>query len=297
MAYCRNCGADMPATAKFCQECGQDQSVSVPQDQRIQTEDVPVPPPPAPTEDVSVPPSPHRGGTLPTWAKGLLIIGAFIVLALSFALSPLMFFVAILVLIVAIGVLIFRVLRGRPLRNWSLIAAAALLLVFAYGGVSAAMLGRAPQEAASPSETTTETADNSPLEMGETATLSSGDTVTVYSYESPVSLDGPLKPKTGSEIALVDAEFCAGQGGQEVTTPILSQIHFSLLMPDNAPVQSRSMGGTGLSPLLPSGENLFEAGDCGRGYVGFEKPEGQDPKFVLYRGSSPLSQPFRWAVE
>ncbi len=36
----------MSATSKFCSECGQDQSVSVPQDQRIQTEDVPVPPPP-----------------------------------------------------------------------------------------------------------------------------------------------------------------------------------------------------------------------------------------------------------
>ena len=139
MAYCRNCGAEMTATAKFCQECGQDQSVSVPQDQRIQTEDVPVPPPPAPTEAVSATPPPQRGGALPTWTKGLLIIGALIVLGLSFALSPLMVFVALLVLIVAVVVLIFRAFRGRPLRNWSLVAAAALLLFFAYGGVSAAM--------------------------------------------------------------------------------------------------------------------------------------------------------------
>ena len=47
MPKCQYCEADVSATAKFCSECGQDQLVSVPQDQRIQTEDVPVPAPPS----------------------------------------------------------------------------------------------------------------------------------------------------------------------------------------------------------------------------------------------------------
>lgn len=44
MAYCRNCGHDMGFGANFCPECGQDQNVSVPQGQRIETEQIPVPP-------------------------------------------------------------------------------------------------------------------------------------------------------------------------------------------------------------------------------------------------------------
>lgn len=52
MPKCQNCGADVSATAKFCSECGQDQLVSVPQDQRIQTEAVPVPPPPSDSSSV-----------------------------------------------------------------------------------------------------------------------------------------------------------------------------------------------------------------------------------------------------
>ena len=46
MKTCRNCGAELANTVRFCHECGQDQSVAVPQDQRIQTENIPVPPPP-----------------------------------------------------------------------------------------------------------------------------------------------------------------------------------------------------------------------------------------------------------
>ena len=60
MPKCQNCGADVSATAKFCSECGQDQLVSVPQDQRQPTEDVAVPPPPQP-EDVALSPPPQPG--------------------------------------------------------------------------------------------------------------------------------------------------------------------------------------------------------------------------------------------
>src|SRR5215217_4527980 len=46
VASCPNCGRETQRGAKFCPQCGQDLSVVVPQDQRIPTEDVPVPPPP-----------------------------------------------------------------------------------------------------------------------------------------------------------------------------------------------------------------------------------------------------------
>src|SRR5215217_8971204 len=46
MPNCPNCGRAVQSRMKFCPNCGQDQAVVVPQDQRIPTEDVPVPPPP-----------------------------------------------------------------------------------------------------------------------------------------------------------------------------------------------------------------------------------------------------------
>jgi hypothetical protein len=50
MAYCPNCGHEIQGGAKFCSNGGQDLHVSVPQDQRIRTENVPVPPPPRPED-------------------------------------------------------------------------------------------------------------------------------------------------------------------------------------------------------------------------------------------------------
>jgi hypothetical protein len=46
MANCPNCGHETRGGMKFCPECGQDLTVSVPKDERIPTEEVPVPPPP-----------------------------------------------------------------------------------------------------------------------------------------------------------------------------------------------------------------------------------------------------------
>ncbi len=44
--HCPNCGHEVEAGARFCRNCGQDLHVSVPQDERIPTESVNVPPPP-----------------------------------------------------------------------------------------------------------------------------------------------------------------------------------------------------------------------------------------------------------
>jgi len=75
---------------------------------------------------------------LPNWAKGLLVIDVLLALTLSGVLSVLTATVAFLVLLAAIVVLIYRALRRRPLRNWSLIAVAALVLMFLYGGIATA---------------------------------------------------------------------------------------------------------------------------------------------------------------
>jgi zinc-ribbon domain len=91
MPKCQNCGADVSVTAKFCSECGQDQLVSVPQDQRQPTEDVAMPPPPQPEdvalspppqpEDVQeVPSPPPQQGRSTVWTGVKLGLGACVVL-------------------------------------------------------------------------------------------------------------------------------------------------------------------------------------------------------------------------
>ncbi|MDP9456699.1 MAG: zinc ribbon domain-containing protein [Actinomycetota bacterium] len=70
MAYCRNCGHNLGSGANFCPECGQDQSIVVPQDRRIPTEKVPVPPLPAASS---------RGGARASQSKRRVGLGAFLV--------------------------------------------------------------------------------------------------------------------------------------------------------------------------------------------------------------------------
>jgi endonuclease YncB( thermonuclease family) len=100
----------------------------------------------------------NRITALPNWAKGLLIIAVLVALALSGVLSALTAMVAFLVLLAALAVLIYRALRRQPLRNWSLIAVAALVLMFLYGGIATARLAEAPQQASSPSDSQEEEA-------------------------------------------------------------------------------------------------------------------------------------------
>jgi hypothetical protein len=73
MPNCVNCGGEIQGGMRFCPNCGQDQSVVVPQEQRIPTEDVPVPPPPTD--------SPRWGGRR-RWVIGLLGCGGLVALLL-----------------------------------------------------------------------------------------------------------------------------------------------------------------------------------------------------------------------
>src|SRR5215210_1244889 len=75
MPKCHYCGADVSATAKLCSECGQDQWVSVPQDQRLQTEDVPVPAPPSDSSS---------GGGWGGWRAVIAVIVLLLVLVVFF---------------------------------------------------------------------------------------------------------------------------------------------------------------------------------------------------------------------
>src|SRR5215208_4007423 len=73
MSNCPKCGGEIQGGMRFCPNCGQDQSVVVPQEQRIPTEDVPVPPPPT---------NSPRGGGRRRWVIGLLGCGGLVALLL-----------------------------------------------------------------------------------------------------------------------------------------------------------------------------------------------------------------------
>jgi hypothetical protein len=61
-------------------------------------------------------------------------------------------------------------------------------------------------------------------------------------------------------------------------------------MPDDTRLQTALA--TAIEPALPL-SNLAP-GDCVRGYVTFEPPQGESPKFVLFEQST--APPIKWAI-
>jgi len=109
--------------------------------------------------------------TLPFWKKGLLAVVALIALALFIALSPLMVIMAIATLVVALFAIIYRALRGRPARNWGLIALVSLVLLMASTGMTAALYeGGQPERASSTLEPADEVKQQRPVEEAEEET-------------------------------------------------------------------------------------------------------------------------------
>jgi hypothetical protein len=131
------------------------------------------------------------------------------------------------------------------------------------------------------------------LRIGETATFQYEDTTTVYSYTDPAQPSNTIwTPTPGTRYAAIDVEGCAGP--VEVTGPdgntqmAFNGFLFGLQMPDNTRIPP---GVPAIDPVLPA-TNL-PAGECVRGNVTFEVPEGQTPSYVVQDSSTP---PARWAI-
>src|SRR5215207_3593508 len=87
-------------------------------------------------------------------AKVLLAIAALIALGISVVLSPLLAALATLVLIVAVFAIFIQLLRRGSLKRWGIVAAASLVLVLVFSGISNALyFGGEEEEAASPERT------------------------------------------------------------------------------------------------------------------------------------------------
>jgi hypothetical protein len=147
-----------------------------------------------------------------------------------------------------------------------------------------------PETKVEPSAPVTGTPARSGYRVGDTAILSTGDTLTLHSYESPVPPPGHKKQITGYEFLVLDVDVCASSnsGGLKYINPF----DFVLQMPDN----------TRLKPEEQHAERELEhiyllPGDPVRGLVFFQKPKGEKPKFVIFtRGVSDNVHVVKWAV-
>jgi hypothetical protein len=112
------------------------------------------------------------------------------------------------------------------------------------------------------------------LQIGQEASFDNGGSVTVHSYEQPVfSPNQFAKPKAGNDYAMLDVEGCAGD--MQAT---LNPFDFQGQMSDNTRLRATLI--TGLEPQLHHTDLL--PGDCVRGNVGLEVPQGQSPQAIIY---------------
>jgi micrococcal nuclease len=92
---------------------------------------------------------------LPVALKVLLAMAVLIVLGLSAVLSPFLAVLASLVLVVAVMALVIQLLRHGSLRRWGIVAAASLVLVLVFSGITNALYGGGgqPEQVTSPEPT------------------------------------------------------------------------------------------------------------------------------------------------
>ena len=141
--------------------------------------------------------------------------------------------------------------------------------------------------ATQPSTQAKTTSANPDLGIGDTSITASDNKLTVHSYESPIPPpDDYTKPDPGKAFAAIDVEGCANPDTNESTG--LNPYDFTLQMPDNTRLEP-DIGAK--EPAL--NDTTLTPGDCVRGWVTFQVPQGQKPKFVVFTGSSII----KWAVQ
>jgi len=127
--------------------------------------------------------------------------------------------------------------------------------------------------------------------VGDTVTLSTGDTLTLHSYKAsvppPTSYD---KPKAGYEFSALDVEVCGSSNSEGLRH--INEFDFALQMPDNTrlkPEELHAERELGYIDLLPD--------DPVRGLVFFQTPKGEKPKAVIFtQGVFDNVHVVKWAI-
>ena len=120
------------------------------------------------------------------------------------------------------------------------------------------------------------------LDLGETATTTkAGNRLTVLSYESSVPPAASSRPEPGYEFSVVEAEGCASQATENYRMYV-GPAGFTLQMPDGTRLRPdvRMEDMTVKEPALMSTEPVL--GECLRGFVVFQTPEGERPELVIF---------------
>jgi hypothetical protein len=138
--------------------------------------------------------------------------------------------------------------------------------------------------AASGGSTTSSTSPpGPPLRIGENGTTRDGNTIRVLSYQQPVA-GTVLEAGAGQEFAAVEAEVCAGRR----SVPRVSPDSFKVELTDGS-----RRGRIYFGPKEPQlADTSLPTGQCARGWISFEVPEGKRPAFVVFQGSSVI----RWSA-
>lgn len=123
------------------------------------------------------------------------------------------------------------------------------------------------------------------LVVGDAAVTASGNEITIHSFEY-VPADEFYQPEPGFRFAAVDVEGCADP--DSATAADLNPYDFNLQMPDNTRLDGDYYV---REPVLNATTIL--PGDCVRGWVTYQVPEGTTPANVIFTGSSIV----KWAVQ
>ncbi len=133
------------------------------------------------------------------------------------------------------------------------------------------------------------------LVVGDTATTTEeGNTLTVLSYESPLSLKG-AKPDPGSVFSAIEVRGCDGpSSGRDLMAR--GPNAFTLRLPDGTRVQPEEFGeemdvkepALGSMNPPPSG--------CDRGFVTFQIPRDEKPELVVFDEQFVLKKAVAWKV-
>lgn len=152
-----------------------------------------------------------------------------------------------------------------------------------------------PQKNLAPSSPNTSSAttsasfspSSSQLAVGDTYTTPRGNQLTVLSYDSPIPAPQYERPNAGYEYSAIEVKACANSNLNGKVE--LNPVDFTLQMQDDTHVESDIDIKEPALPLV-----TLMPGDCVRGWVTFQTPEGQVPKYVIY---DETFNPVKWSVE
>jgi tellurium resistance protein TerD len=147
-----------------------------------------------------------------------------------------------------------------------------------------------PAPGADPTSSPTRTAGKSVPVKGGRATMANGAWVNVHAYEAPVPPPAYARLEPGHELFAIEVEAYSGPNPNDYLNHF-QMSDFNLQMPDNTRIRTASLVSAAKKPALYN--NPLAPDDGIRGWVTFEKPKGEEPKFAVYQTFAGV---FKWGL-